>query len=225
MLTSKAARAVRERTRRRRQRAFNRAMRELTAGLEPKARARALAVVYLLVSAPAWQAMREQSGLGRRRGGQGGRVGAACADRRAAPEPGEPEGGRRNDDRDDGRRRAGVHAARPGGVDARRDALDAAADALPGRALSGAVQARLRREPAPVRVAARLSGCRVRERVCVLPAAAGRGAGGGGCASAAGGLGRSSPPATPRSGSGWRRARASSSGSCGGRISSAGTAR
>lgn len=63
MLTSRAARAVRERTRRRRQRGFNRAMRELTAGLEPKARARALAVVYLLVSAPAWQAMREQSGL------------------------------------------------------------------------------------------------------------------------------------------------------------------
>ncbi len=30
---------------------------------EPKERARALAVVYLLVSAPAWQAMREQSGL------------------------------------------------------------------------------------------------------------------------------------------------------------------
>jgi AcrR family transcriptional regulator len=63
MLTSRAARAVRERTRRRRQRGFNRAMRELTAGLEPKERARALAVVYLLVSAPAWQAMREQSGL------------------------------------------------------------------------------------------------------------------------------------------------------------------
>jgi AcrR family transcriptional regulator len=63
MLTSKAARAVRERTRRRRQRAFNRATGELTAGLEPKERARALAVVYLLVSAPAWQAMREQSGL------------------------------------------------------------------------------------------------------------------------------------------------------------------
>ena len=63
MLTSKAARAVRERTRRRRQRGFNRAMSELTAGLEPEGRARALAVVYLLVSAPAWRAMREQSGL------------------------------------------------------------------------------------------------------------------------------------------------------------------
>jgi len=63
MLTSRAARAVRERTRRRRQRGFNRAMRGLTAGLEPKERARVVAVVYLLVSAPAWQAMREQSGL------------------------------------------------------------------------------------------------------------------------------------------------------------------
>ncbi|MDQ3875449.1 MAG: hypothetical protein M3322_07910 [Actinomycetota bacterium] len=37
--------------------------------------------------------------------------------------------------------------------------------------------------------------------------------------------GTSSQPATPRSGSDWRRARASSSGSCGGRIWSAGTAR
>jgi AcrR family transcriptional regulator len=63
MLASKAGRAMRERTRRRRQRGFNRAMRDLTAGLDPQERARALAVVYLLVSAPAWQAMREQSGL------------------------------------------------------------------------------------------------------------------------------------------------------------------
>jgi AcrR family transcriptional regulator len=63
MLSSRAARVVRERTRRRRRRGFNRAMGELTAGLEPKERARVLAVVYLLVSAPAWQAMREQSGL------------------------------------------------------------------------------------------------------------------------------------------------------------------
>jgi hypothetical protein len=38
-------------------------MSELTAGLEPAERRRALAVVYLLVSAPAWQAMRTQSGL------------------------------------------------------------------------------------------------------------------------------------------------------------------
>jgi AcrR family transcriptional regulator len=63
ILTSRAARVVRERTRRSRQRAFNRAMRELTEGLELKERAQAVAVVYLLVSAPAWQAMREQSGL------------------------------------------------------------------------------------------------------------------------------------------------------------------
>jgi AcrR family transcriptional regulator len=63
MLNSKAARTVRERTRRRRQRQFERAMSELTDGLEPKERLQALAVVYLLVSAPAWQAMREQWGL------------------------------------------------------------------------------------------------------------------------------------------------------------------
>jgi AcrR family transcriptional regulator len=63
MLNSKAARGVRERTRRRRQRAFQRAMGELTDDLEPKERLRALAVVYLLVSAPAWQAMSDQWGL------------------------------------------------------------------------------------------------------------------------------------------------------------------
>ena len=63
MLSSKAARTVRARTRRRRQRAFTRAMSELTQELDPKERLRALAVVYLLVSAPAWQAMREQWGL------------------------------------------------------------------------------------------------------------------------------------------------------------------
>ena len=60
MLNSKAARTVRERTRRRRQRAFERAMSELTDELEPNERLRALAVVYLLVSAPAWQAMHDQ---------------------------------------------------------------------------------------------------------------------------------------------------------------------
>ena len=38
-------------------------MSELTAGLEPAERRRGLAVVYLLVSAPAWQAMRTQFGL------------------------------------------------------------------------------------------------------------------------------------------------------------------
>jgi AcrR family transcriptional regulator len=63
MLNSKAARTVRERTRRRRQRAFERAMSELIEELEPEERQRAIAVLYLLVSAPAWQAMREQWGL------------------------------------------------------------------------------------------------------------------------------------------------------------------
>lgn len=63
MLNSKAGRTVRERTRRRRQRQFERAMSELTEELEPKERLRALGVVYLLVSAPAWQAMRDQWGL------------------------------------------------------------------------------------------------------------------------------------------------------------------
>jgi AcrR family transcriptional regulator len=63
LLNSKAARAVRERTRRRRQPAFKRAMNELTEELDPKERARAIAVVYLLVSAPGWQAMRDQWGL------------------------------------------------------------------------------------------------------------------------------------------------------------------
>ena len=63
MLNSKAGRTVRERTRRRRQRQFERAMSELTEELEPTERLRALGVVYLLVSAPAWQAMRDQWGL------------------------------------------------------------------------------------------------------------------------------------------------------------------
>ena len=38
-------------------------MREVTENLEPAERRRALAVVYLLVSAPAWQAMKDQWGL------------------------------------------------------------------------------------------------------------------------------------------------------------------
>jgi AcrR family transcriptional regulator len=63
MLNSRAARGARERTRRRRKRSFESAMRELTAGLGPAERMRALAVVYLLVSAPAWQAMRDQWAL------------------------------------------------------------------------------------------------------------------------------------------------------------------
>ena len=45
-------------------RPYETAMSELTAGLEPAERRRALAVIYLLVSAPAWQAMRTQFGLG-----------------------------------------------------------------------------------------------------------------------------------------------------------------
>src|SRR5215203_4888939 len=53
----------RARSRRSRLRAYETAMSELTAGLEPAERRRALAVVYLLVSAPAWQAMRTQFGL------------------------------------------------------------------------------------------------------------------------------------------------------------------
>jgi AcrR family transcriptional regulator len=63
MVLSKASRAFRIRTRRRRQRAFRRAMDGLLEGLAPAARMRALAVVYLLVSAPGWQAMKEQWGL------------------------------------------------------------------------------------------------------------------------------------------------------------------
>jgi hypothetical protein len=36
---------------------------EVTGALSAEDRRRALAVIYLLISAPAWQAMREQSGL------------------------------------------------------------------------------------------------------------------------------------------------------------------
>jgi AcrR family transcriptional regulator len=63
MLSGRAARDVRQRTRRRRQKAFARALEEATAGLEPAERQRILAVLYLLNSAPAWHAMREQWGL------------------------------------------------------------------------------------------------------------------------------------------------------------------
>jgi AcrR family transcriptional regulator len=62
-LLSKLGQEIRARSRPRRLQAFEQAMSELTAGFEPAERRRALAVVYLLVSAPAWQAMREQSGL------------------------------------------------------------------------------------------------------------------------------------------------------------------
>jgi AcrR family transcriptional regulator len=63
LLNSKAAAAVRVRTRGRRLRSAEKALAEVTAGLDPMARRRALAVIYLLISAPAWQAMRDQSGL------------------------------------------------------------------------------------------------------------------------------------------------------------------
>ena len=62
-LLSKRGQEIRARTRRRRLRTFEKAMREVTAALGPAERQRALAVVYLLVSAPAWQAMRDQWGL------------------------------------------------------------------------------------------------------------------------------------------------------------------
>ena len=59
-LLSKRGQEIRARTRRRRLQTFEKAMRELTESLEPAEGRRALAVVYLLVSAPAWQAMRDQ---------------------------------------------------------------------------------------------------------------------------------------------------------------------
>lgn len=59
-LLSKRGQEIRARTRRRRLATFEKAMREVTDGLEPAERQRALAVIYLLVSAPAWQAMRDQ---------------------------------------------------------------------------------------------------------------------------------------------------------------------
>jgi AcrR family transcriptional regulator len=62
-MLSKRGQEIRTRARPRRLRAFEQAMSGLTARLVPAERRRALAVVYLLVSAPAWQAMRDQSGL------------------------------------------------------------------------------------------------------------------------------------------------------------------
>ena len=62
-LLSRRGQEIRARTRRSRLRTFEKAMREVTAALGPAERRRALAVVYLLVSAPAWQAMRDQWGL------------------------------------------------------------------------------------------------------------------------------------------------------------------
>jgi AcrR family transcriptional regulator len=59
-LLSKRGQEIRARTRRRRLATFEKAMREVTDGLGPTERRRALGVIYLLVSAPAWQAMRDQ---------------------------------------------------------------------------------------------------------------------------------------------------------------------
>jgi AcrR family transcriptional regulator len=73
MLNSNAARAVRLRTRRRRQRSFERALAELTSDLMPEERLRVFGVIYLLISAPAWQAMRDQWGL------EGAEAGEAAA--------------------------------------------------------------------------------------------------------------------------------------------------
>lgn len=59
-LLSKRGQEIRARTRRRRLATFEKAMREVTDGLGPTERRRVLGVIYLLVSAPAWQAMRDQ---------------------------------------------------------------------------------------------------------------------------------------------------------------------
>jgi AcrR family transcriptional regulator len=72
-LLSKRGQEIRARTRRGRLKTFERAMRDVTADLDPAARRRALAVVYLLVSAPAWQAMRDQWDLD---GAEAGRAAA-----------------------------------------------------------------------------------------------------------------------------------------------------
>jgi len=63
VLNHPAARELRRRSRRRRRGQADRALEEVTAALSPEDRRRASAVIYLLISAPAWQAMREQSGL------------------------------------------------------------------------------------------------------------------------------------------------------------------
>ncbi|WP_407835172.1 TetR/AcrR family transcriptional regulator [Streptomyces sp. DSM 116496] len=73
MLNSKAARPLREQGRRDRFHSVETALAELTAEADPVARRRAVAVLYLLVSAPAWQAMRLQAGL------DGVEAGAAAA--------------------------------------------------------------------------------------------------------------------------------------------------
>jgi len=63
LLLSKAGRKLRARARQPRLEAVERALHEVTEGLDADEKRRALAVVYLLVSAPAWQAMRLHWGL------------------------------------------------------------------------------------------------------------------------------------------------------------------
>ena len=63
VLNHPAALELRRRSRLRRRGQAERALEEVTAALRPEDRRRASAVIYLLISAPAWQAMREQSGL------------------------------------------------------------------------------------------------------------------------------------------------------------------
>jgi AcrR family transcriptional regulator len=72
-LLSKRGQEIRARTRRRRLKTFEKAMRELTQELEPAERRLAIGVIYLLVSAPAWQAMRDQCALD---GAEAGRAAA-----------------------------------------------------------------------------------------------------------------------------------------------------
>jgi AcrR family transcriptional regulator len=69
-LLSKRGQEIRARTRRRRLARFEKAMREVTDGLGSAERRRVLAVIYLLVSAPAWQVMRDQWELDGKEGGR-----------------------------------------------------------------------------------------------------------------------------------------------------------
>ncbi|MEV0534671.1 helix-turn-helix domain-containing protein [Kitasatospora sp. NPDC050463] len=63
LLNLKAALPLRRQGRAHRFRSVETALAEVTDAASPTARRRAVAVLYLLVSAPAWQAMREQTGL------------------------------------------------------------------------------------------------------------------------------------------------------------------
>jgi AcrR family transcriptional regulator len=104
LLNSPAARELRRRTRRHRRRQAERALKEVTASLSPEDRRRVVAVIYLLVSAPTWQAIREQSGLS---GAEAGEA-AAWAVRVLTDEL------RRNPHSIEGPREAGVAGRRDG---------------------------------------------------------------------------------------------------------------